>query len=271
MLYGRFERERQHLQSQFDQIDFLQLKLKRFVGIVGSAEYERRLHETEEKELSRRIQENTCRLRETEELLNYAARNLDTCQPLSRRAARMSSLRERRGGRSANVRDSVRTRGVSGNMSRSEIANEENTGKRQSLRCRRRLRDDNAGESGLSCERDLRSRETLRDDNRLDSVLPSLQNMGRRQTLHRRLRDDNRRESALSNLPDLAHRQSVRCRVRDVDPAGSTLPNLQNLCRRESLLFRLRDGKPRQALLPNLRLGGRRPAVCDRLRVDERH
>ncbi|KAK2169234.1 hypothetical protein NP493_1200g00031 [Ridgeia piscesae] len=127
--------------SQFDQIDFLQLKLKRFVGIVGSAEYERRLHETEEKELSRRIQENTCRLRETEELLNYAARNLDTCQPLSRRAARMSSLRERRGGRSANVRDSVRTRGVSGNMSRSEIANEENTGKRQSLRCRRRLRD----------------------------------------------------------------------------------------------------------------------------------
>ena len=106
-LQYRVERECEHLQSQLDQ-----LKLKRFVGIVGSAEYGRRLHEAEEKELSRRIQENTCRLRETEELLNYAARNLDTCQPLSRRAARMSSLRDRRGVGSANVRDSVRTNSV---------------------------------------------------------------------------------------------------------------------------------------------------------------
>ena len=76
-------------------------------------------------------------------------------------------------------------------MSRSVIPSEENTGKRQSLRCRRGLRDDSARESGLCCERDLRSRETLRDDNRLDYALPSLQNMGRRQTLHSRLRDDN--------------------------------------------------------------------------------
>ena len=101
----------------------------------------------------------------------------------------MSSLRDRRGVDSANVRDSGISR-VSGNMSRSEIRSEENIGKRHSLRCHRRLRDDNARESGLSCERDLGSRQTLRDDNRLDSVLPSHQNMG--QTLHRRLRDDNR-------------------------------------------------------------------------------
>ena len=64
----------------------------------------------------------------------------------------MSSLRDRRGVRSANVRNSVRTSGISGNMSRSEISIEENTGKRQSLRCRRGLRDDSARESGLSCE-----------------------------------------------------------------------------------------------------------------------
>ena len=239
MLYGRFERERQHLQSQFDQIDFLQLKLKRFFGILGSAEYERRLHEAEEKELSRRIQENTCRLRETEELLDYAARHLNTGQPLSRRAAKMSSLRDRRGARSADVCYSVGTSRVSGSMSRSEIPSEEKTGKRQSLRRRRR-------------------RQTLRYDNRLASELPSLQNMGRRQTMLRRLRDDKRRqESALSN--------------RDVEPARSALPSLQNLGRRESLLFRLRDGKVRQALLPNLRLGGRRRAVCYRPLVDKHH
>ena len=112
----------------------------------------------------------------------------------------MSSLRDRRGVGSADVRDSVRTSRVSGNISRSEMASEENTGKRQSLRCRRGLRYDSARESRLSCERDLRSRQTLRDDNRLDYVLPSLQSLGHRQTLDRRLRDDNRRESALSNV-----------------------------------------------------------------------
>ena len=103
----------------------------------------------------------------------------------------MFSLRDRRGARSANVRNSVRTSRISGNMSRSEVPSEENNGKRQSLRCCRGLRDDSARESGLSCERDLGSRQTLRDDNRLDSVLPSLQSLGHCQTLHRRLRNDN--------------------------------------------------------------------------------
>ena len=94
----------------------------------------------------------------------------------------------------------------------------------QSLRCRRRLRYDNP-DSRSSPTRGQRvvlptrtgCRQTLQDDDRLDSALPSLQNMGHRQTLHRRLRDDYRRESALSNLPDLGHHQTFGCPVRDVD------------------------------------------------------
>ena len=171
------------LQGQFDLIDFIQLKLKRFIGILGSAEYARQFHDAEEKELARRLKDN--RRRESV-LLNEVLSTLEKKHHSTRRSVRLSGLRDRQ-------------------LPKSNVYNVHNLTSMPP-----QLRDVGHRESLL---------HHMRDDSPNKSMLPN-QRAGYLESLLQRLHDDRPRESTISN-PRSGHRESLLQRLRDERPSES--------------------------------------------------